>query len=229
MRESVKQFPNMNQTIGGLTPACIYATDAEGKTQDDPVVYCMFNPYEYSVSKSNSYAEKAKANAEAPDLELQQAGPQTLKLNLVFDTYEEGEDVTLLTRKLWELMEPRSNGKGKPGAPFVAFEWHYFKFVSVITNMTQKFTLFLHDGMPVRAQVDITFTQHFDQPDYQNPTSGGGPAQQLHTVISGERLEAIAASVYGDAGLWRLIADYNNITNPLALRPGQQLLIPEAN
>jgi nucleoid-associated protein YgaU len=37
----------------------------------------------------------------------------------------------------------------------------------------------------------------------------------------------IAARAYGDATRWRAIAEYNGITNPLALRPGQRLMIPE--
>jgi nucleoid-associated protein YgaU len=98
----------------------------------------------------------------------------------------------------------------------------------VITNMTQKFTLFKQDGTPVRAKVDVTFTQHKDLNDYpaQNPTSGGGPIERVRTVIAGDRLDTLAHEIYGDATKWRLIADYNRITNPMALHPGKQLTIP---
>jgi nucleoid-associated protein YgaU len=110
----------------------------------------------------------------------------------------------------------------------VAFEWGVFKFVSVITNMTQKFTLFKNDGTPIRAKVDVTFTQYKDVNDYpgQNPTSGGGPIQRVWRVTQGDRLDTISAAVYGDPTRWRVIAEYNGITNPLALRNGQSLTIP---
>ena len=113
--------------------------------------------------------------------------------------------------------------------PYVAFEWGVFRFVSVITNMTQKFTLFKMDGTPVRAKVDITFSQFNDINDYpkQNPTSGGGPINRVWRVVAGDRLDLIAATVYGDSTRWRRIAERNNIVNPLALRTGQQLLIPK--
>ena len=94
--------------------------------------------------------------------------------------------------------------------------------------MTQKFTLFKPDGTPVRAKVEVTFTQYTDVEDYpnQNPTSGGGPNERVHRVISGERLDTIAAKVYRDATKWRLIAEHNKIGDPLALRPGQTIRIP---
>jgi nucleoid-associated protein YgaU len=100
--------------------------------------------------------------------------------------------------------------------------------VAFITNMTQRFTLFKPDGTPVRAKVDVTFTQYVDTEDYknQNPTSGVGPIERIWRVISGDRLDTIAAVVYQDAAKWRLIADHNHIDNPLALKPGMLLTIP---
>ena len=113
--------------------------------------------------------------------------------------------------------------------PAVAFEWGVFCFRAVITNMTQKFTLFKKDGTPVRAKVDVTFTQHEDEKDYahQNPTSGGGPVERVWSVVRGDRLDTIAAAVYGDATKWRRIAEHNGIVNPLALPSGRRLTIPE--
>jgi nucleoid-associated protein YgaU len=93
--------------------------------------------------------------------------------------------------------------------------------------MTQKFTLFKSDGTPVRAEVDVTFTQYKEALDFQNPTSGGGPIQRVRRVVSGDRLDRIAFEEYGDATLWRRIAQENEIANPAALRPGQMLRIPE--
>lgn len=41
-----------------------------------------------------------------------------------------------------------------------------------------------------------------------------------------ERIDQIAAQRYGDPALWRLIAAFNKIANPLDLRPGQPLRLP---
>ncbi|MCA9994229.1 MAG: LysM peptidoglycan-binding domain-containing protein [Anaerolineales bacterium] len=204
------------------------------KNVGTPII-CMFNPYEYTVSKSNTYTDPKESFGSGATLELSKAGPQTLKLKLIFDTSLTMENVTTTTRRLWEFMEPKkgkdANGHEKPLAPYVAFEWGVFRFVSVITNMTQTFTLFTQTGVPVRAKVDMTFTQHIDRDDYkwraQNPTSGGSLVEQVWTVEAGQRLDYIATAVYNDPTEWQRIANHNQITNPFQLRPGQKLTIPQ--
>ena len=223
----------MAKTRGDLQAARIYAVSEDGDDLGSISVDCMFNPFEYTVSKSNTFEEKSGNGTDVPVVEFKKAGAQTLKLALTFDTYDTAKDVTLVTNKLWKLMETKSNDESneveKKSPPSVAFEWGVFKFVAFITNMTQKFTMFLKDGTPVRAAVDVTFTQYKDLNDYpsQNPTSGGGPIERVHTVIAGDRLDVIAAEVYGDATQWRAIAAYNGIIDPLALRPGTRLNIPQ--
>ncbi len=224
----------MSNTRGDLVAARIYEVDKSGKEKGGGIsVNCMFNPFEYSVSKSNSFNDQPKNNADVPHVEFTKAGPQTLKLNLTFDSYEADDDVSLVTNKLWKLMESKTRREGKKTKkippPEVAFEWGVFRFVAYIASMTQKFTLFKADGTPVRAQVDVSFTQYIDREDYpnQNPTSGGGPIDRIHRVIAGDRLDTIAYEVYGDAAKWRLIAEYNHVGNPLAIRPGMQIVIPQ--
>ncbi|MCX6045118.1 MAG: LysM peptidoglycan-binding domain-containing protein [Chloroflexi bacterium] len=223
-----------SMTVGGLKPAEICEVDLFPPHQRHGApIACMFNPFEYTVSKSNSFKEeKAASGKNSPPAELSQAGAQTLKLNLTFDTYAKGKDVSLETNKLWKLMQVtekyKKGSKDKSSPPLVVFEWGVFSFVAFITNMTQKFTLFNKDGMPLRAQVDVTFTQYVDVNDYpkQNPTSGDGPLNRTWRVVAGDRLDLIAAKVYKDATKWRTIAEYNKLRHPLDLYPGQTLLIP---
>ncbi len=224
----------MPNTRGNLQAARIYEVTESGDEKSGGVsVACMFNPFEYTVTKTNTYKEERSNRSDVPGFEFEKAGPQALKLSLVFDTFEEGEDVSRETNKLWKLMESKTRREGnrnrKVPPPEVAFEWGVFRFVAVITTMMQKFTLFKPDGTPVRASVQVTFTQHKDLNDYpnQNPTSGGGDIQRVWRVIAGDRLDTIAYQVYGDATKWRMIATYNGIVNPLKLQAGQQLIIPE--
>jgi hypothetical protein len=224
----------MPTTRGNLQAATIYEADEEsGEKVDGGIeIPCMFNPFEYTVTKQNTYREEAQDGSEVPHFEFQKAGPQTLRLSLVFDTYESGDDVSETTNQLWRLMETRTRQEGdeniKIPPPAVAFEWGVFRFVAVITNMSQRFILFRSDGTPVRAKVEVTFTQHRDLNDYpqQDPGAGGTDVRRVWRVVAGDRLDTIAHQVYGDAAKWRTIAEQNHITDPLALRPGQQLSIP---
>lgn len=223
----------MANTRSNLQAARIYQVDDSGEESAFGMsVNCMFNPSEYTVSKTNTYKEEPRNRSDVPGFEFEKAGPQTLKLTLLFDTILDRNDVSLETNKLWKLMESKTRREGdrneKVPPPEVAFEWGVFRFVAVITNMTQKFTLFKSDGTPMRASVEVTFTQHKDVNDYpnQNPTSGGGDIQRVWRVIAGDRIDTIAFAVYGDATRWRAIAEYNQLDNPLTLKSGRQLIIP---
>ncbi|MCB0012647.1 MAG: LysM peptidoglycan-binding domain-containing protein [Anaerolineales bacterium] len=222
----------MPMTKSGLVAARIYEVDDSGNPKGGLAVSFMFNPKEYSVTQQNSYSKAETGDANAK-VELSSAGYQKLTLKqLVFDTYDLGTDVTLITKLLWDLMKPvPPEGGGddaKPTARYVAFEWGSFRFVSVITSVTQNFTLFTQEGVPVRAMVDVSFEQFTNRDNWpgQNPTSGGGPLERVWRVKAGDRLDYISADVYGDATLWRNIAEYNKIEDPFRLRPGSELSIP---
>jgi nucleoid-associated protein YgaU len=223
----------MANTRSQLIAAQIYEVDDDGNKKGGGIcVDCMFNPFEYSVVKSNTYIEDPKNQSDIPQFTFQKAGAQKLRLDLFFDTYETGEDVSRITEKLWKLMETNTRQPTGPTdklpPPEVVFEWGVMHFRAIITDVTVKFTLFKVDGTPVRALVNVSFWQNKDKNEYrhQNPTSGGGNIQRVWQVMADDRLDAIAYEVYGDATRWRMIADSNKLRDPLGLRPGQTLIIP---
>lgn len=219
-------------TVGGLQPAEIVECEESGDQIQVKgggiTVKCSFNPFEYTIKQSNKYEAKFKDGSNVPTMEFKGFNVKKLTLKLYFDTFEKKEDVSLITRKLWELMQVNKDDEGKKRPPPVAFRWGTLEFFAVIDSISQKFTLFLQDGTPVRAEATISLSQHLDSNEYspQNPTSGGGPLERVLQVRSGDRLDLIAAEIYGDAGKWRLIAAYNDITNPFSIRAGQTLRIP---
>lgn len=195
----------------------------------------LFNPKEYSITKSNSWQRAATSGANLPSTTFASGQPASMTVQLFFDTYETKMDVRNHTGKIAKLMEVsiREEGEGnKLRPPKVKFHWGLtWTFKAVITQMTQKFTLFLPTGTPVRATVDVTFQQIEDEGRFpgQNPTSGGNAGRRTHVVEAGETLDLIAHQELGDSRLWRHLADANRITDPLALAPGTVLVVePEA-
>jgi hypothetical protein len=199
---------------------------------------CMFNPDTYTFTKTNTW-KAIDTKADLPVVEFQGGQVGKLTLDLWFDSNEKhasstlnaGDDIRNVTSKLWKMMavsDSRKNEKTQRGSPpLVRFEWgSLWSFKAVIESITETFTLFRSDGTPVRSQVKITM-QQVDDGSFpaQNPTSGGTPGQHLRTVVEGETLAGIAYDAYGDATVWRHIAETNGITDPRRLRPGQVLLI----
>jgi nucleoid-associated protein YgaU len=101
-----------------------------------------------------------------------------------------------------------------------------FPFIGVITSLTQKFTLFSADGRPLRANVSVTFLEFLDPEQDQRKTD---PELTTHIVKRGDRLSNIAAQVYGDPTLWRVIAETNRLSDPRHLDAliGQTLTVPK--
>lgn len=192
----------------------------------DITVDCMFNPKEYTLSRSNQWTVDLRTGSNQPEVTFGGGGAASLKMQLFFDTFSLGTDVREHTEGLWQLMRIHEDEEEPPK---VVFTWgQHWSFVAVIEQLSQTFTLFLPTGIPVRSTVDITFKQAEDEMEFAgtNPTSGGGEPHKVHVVQAGERLDWIAYKEYGDATLWRQIAEENDLIRPNQLRPGQKLIIP---
>ena len=210
--------------------------------KNDQHVSCMFNPKEYTFSKSNDWAIDPTASSNIPKITFNHGASATLQMQLFFDTYTENEnggtpkDVrAVYTDKIWELMmvdedlrDPKSQ-KARP--PMVRFQWgKTWSFDAVIQSITQRFTLFAADGTPARAVLDVHFTQVKDTKQLrpQNPTSGGSGGERTWVVKEGDTLQWIAHKSYGDATRWRPIAQANRLTHVRDLTPGTVLEVPNA-
>lgn len=215
-----------------LTGELVKATITNLDTNDS--IECMFNPKEYTFTKSNNWSQSKTKGKNVPKLEFNGGNPTDLKVQLFFDTYESGEDVRKkYTNAIWQLamvnkdkQDPKTK-KSQP--PKCEFRWgSMWSFKAVLADVTQKFTLFLPDGTPVRATLDVTFRQTEDEGLFpkQNPTSGGMPGHRTRIVKAGETLDWIASQEYGEAKYWRYIAEINRIDNPFQMKPGTVLQLP---
>jgi nucleoid-associated protein YgaU len=180
----------------------------------------LFNPTEYRLSRSNQFAEVAIPGLAAPLLQFGRGNARTLSMRLFFDTYEKGSDVRDHTIKIIKLLEIDPELHAPPVCSFV---WGNFKFTGILERADQQFVLFLSNGTPVRANVDITFKEFFEG---GQQVLMSADFTKRHVVSRGDTLSAIAAERYGDPALWRPIAEANNIDDPLSIQPGHVLVIP---
>lgn len=219
------------------TKAVIFRLDRNGKPVGSGIE-CMFNPTEYTFAKQNSWTVGEATGGNSAEMVFSKGEPATLQMELLFDTYGNGkrnEDVRTYTDQIWELMmvdpDLTQGGNDRPWPPKVRFQWgKTWTFNAVITSLSQKFTLFLADGTPVRATLQVSFKQIEDTRKLgaQNPTSGGEGGERVWRVNAGDTLAWIAYQEYGDPNRWRAIAAANRIDNVRRLTPGALLVIPNA-
>jgi nucleoid-associated protein YgaU len=60
----------------------------------------------------------------------------------------------------------------------------------------------------------------------QNPTSGTIAVHRSHLVIAGDSLASLAYDEYGDPTMWRPLAAFNGIDDPLRIPEGSAVLLP---
>jgi hypothetical protein len=191
----------------------------------------LFNPEEYTLNKDINFAQTTVPGLSAPILQFVSGNMGTLDMELLVDTYEDhggkvaaNSDVREETKRITDLMniDPSTHAP-----PVLLFTWGSLAFTCVLARVSQRFTLFLPDGTPVRARLTVTFNE-FRNVDLEAKEIKRETADysKLHTVKQGETLSNIAQTVYDDPTLWRPIALRNHISNPRQLSIGSRLVIP---
>jgi hypothetical protein len=184
----------------------------------------LFNPAEYSIQKSNQYAETPLLGLPTPIRQFTSGGAEVLTLDLFFDTYERGEDVRLHTEKVAGLLRIDPDLHAPPTLKFI---WGKLEFKCVLEQVTKKFTMFLADGVPVRATLSVTFKEYKTiQEQLTSRPLQSADRTKRRVAREGDSLWLIAAQEYDDPALWRPIADENELANPRFLTPGMELTIP---
>ncbi len=194
---------------------------------------CQFNPQELSITRDVTWHGRPLPLLNSPIMQYQGGTATTASMNLIFDTSDSGEDVRAYTNQLLRMTLKGGGGHGNNDVflepPTVGFVWGKFElFQAVITHLSISYVLFLPDGTPIRARAGVTFTQndHDDDPlASQNPTTRVEP-RKTRIVRTGERLDSIAYEEYGQAHLWRLLAEANHLDHVESLQAGQVLIIP---
>jgi hypothetical protein len=206
-----------------------------------PEIECYFNPTEYSISKSNEWTYEKVTGTSLPPATFSGGAPRQMELSLLLDqTLFVGKmTVQAATDALFKMMEvPAGTSGGGTTAvpPFITFQWGtVIPFKAVCTSLTVAYKLFQPTGEPIRAEVKMTLKQADKASTKssngankgQNPTTRANAGFGVHTVRDGDTLPSIAYQTYGDATRWRIIAEANDVDNPLHLRRGTPLSLPK--
>ncbi|GBF34823.1 hypothetical protein DCCM_3943 [Desulfocucumis palustris] len=185
----------------------------------------LFNPGEYSLEDSNNFALEYHIGQPLPVAQFMGGTGTTLTMDLFFDTYEDRIDVRNYTNQISGLLD-RDSDLHRP--PLVSFAWGSMDpFKGVVEKVTQKFTMFLDSGTPVRATLSVTFRQcqSITEQNQASPLQSSDRTKQK-TLKQGDQLWMIAGEEYENPSLWREIARANGIDNPRMIEAGRHLIIP---
>lgn len=169
------------------------------------------------------------------------------------DANRKVEDVRDLTSPLWKLAENSGASKTYGEPPRVRFllgkSWNISGVIAAVSEHLDYFDV---TGVPLRSWLSMRFLrvveplaetsakapplaltsettpeQIAQQVNKLTETAGG--EVKIHTFAAGDRLDQLVRQQYGFYGhpaMWRMIAAYNNISDPLNISPGTILQFP---
>ena len=117
-----------------------------------------FNPKEITIDKPVPWQKHKNVEGDEPTLEFTAAEPKTLACELMFDMFEQRGDVYGEYISQLETLALINEDMKRP--PLCTFTWGGMPvFKGVIEDLNVKYTLFLPDGTPCRATVNLKMKQ----------------------------------------------------------------------
>ncbi len=164
---------------------------SEGKT-----IEFMFNPTEIKFNRTVDIEQSQGARTASGQNKTSFKHPNPYQLtlsNIILDTYEnekEQRNVLKPLKLFTDAVEYAKAGKGKAKRPPIYFfAWGENKYLRCfIKSCTFRLTMFLSDGTPVRAILDLTLEQA-DNPK-QTPSQGTPNVSQSQRQSQGRSLSS---------------------------------------
>ncbi|QHE75786.1 CIS tube protein [Hydrogenophaga sp. PBL-H3] len=180
----------------------------------ETVVKVHFNPASLQYTVSNTLGPAGQG---AGSRQYVSATVAKLTMDLVFDTTAQnlggevqgGEDVRSTTDKMAQMLKP-FGGENEKTPPRVEFSWGAYRFVGTVEQYKETLDLFSHDGVPLRAGVNLTLSS--DAPNFESasaPASSADRAGASSMEVPGGAGPSGVASAGGDPRAARAVANAN--------------------
>jgi hypothetical protein len=121
----------------------------------------MYNPTELEFSRSMNLNSSGGARTDdgVPKISFGSPEPYTLSIsNITFDTYETGKSV--LTQHIDKFRQSVEFLDKQERPPIYIFTWGKQQYLRCfVQSLSYKLTMFLPDGTPVRAVVNVTLKE----------------------------------------------------------------------
>ncbi len=216
----------------------------KGTPQDS--ISFTFNPSSYTITSQPSYREVRHLMQDTERREFLGGVVRTMQATLIFDSFSDNDlfsasemqSVKNLTEGVENRLKPVTDKLKKleqaahvsgelHRPPNVIFSWGNLNFKGIITGYSAEYTMFSMEGKPIRATVHLTITEEKDASAAARENPFESPDRtKTRLVVEGMSLWSIAYEEYDDCEKWRVIANANNLMNPLDIRPGQIIKVP---
>jgi nucleoid-associated protein YgaU len=199
-----------------------------------PIVKFQFNPETIKTSFKGEWSGWHQTASNGPQPQWRGITPDEITVPITLDAFSlprPGLNIstTISILRKMVLPIPATIFSRSPVAPQVIFGWGANVILpkAIVKQVDVTYKRFLM-GVPIRADVSVRLAA-VPMPvlGNMNPTSGGLARQRTHVVGSGDSLQSIAFASYGNPSYWRALAIINGIDDPMRLKLGRSILVPE--
>lgn len=149
------------------TQKALFKVVAVGSAQKNgPEVKVMFNPEKVAIKKQVDWEEQKRDYHNSPTYQFKSGKSRTMDLTLLFDTTGDPQgpgdapDVRDNISALEAMAVTDNEGKKHQPPPTVMFQWGSgLQMTGVFKSINVTYTKFRPDGIPVRAEVQVSLTE----------------------------------------------------------------------
>lgn len=214
-----------------LKKAKIEVLNSSGKKKSE--VEVLFNPSQYKLTDSAVYREQNTTWKDSPLLNYKGGRSSSLSMELFLDTgpkltttvvtSKQAKDVSKKVKEFTDLVYIEGSQHAPPKVRFV---WGSLSFYGVLTEVVSTYTRFTMEGMPIQARLSVKFKSAPDKGQKRKSPFESPDRTKCRTVTEDCSIWDIAQNEYGDMSKWKVIANANDISNPLNIAPGTVLKVP---
>lgn len=198
----------------------------------------LFNPAEYQLTSHVNYTDQTVPGLNSSVVQFIAGQSDQLSMTLHLDTYSKNriynplvplpadkpEDVRAIVNKFLVMLDVDGSLHAPPISQFV---WGTLSFRGVVESLSHTYTMFLEDGTPVRARLEVQMRAVTQTGmDLRSAPRESPDRTKQRMLVGNTQLWAMAAQEYGDPTQWREIARANGIENPRKLPAGHPLKVP---
>ena len=190
----------------------------------------MLNPETYSEDYEINYTpQKGVASSNATPL-FNHAEPGTISFDILIDgTGVINSKRTKVAKEIKDFKKIAIKYQGKDHAPpIVTLKWGAgLSFKGVVKSLKLNYTLFCHEGKPLRAKASVSFV-HYMAPKKIKKEEGSNSPDMTHRIVvkHGDNLPQLCEQIYGSSKYLAQVARHNRLYNFRALSSGTTLFFP---
>lgn len=207
-----------------------------------PTFVAWINPQSYRVSYGITVDSQKPAGQKNGTTNVTSRSPSRINFKLILDTTGLIPDplgsTTMPKNGVYDLIQSFIENIANPKEskcsqepcleqPRVRITWAQLQFTGILSSMSIDYKLFKPDGTPIRAELDLEFSESSENSN--NTSTITPPAPNLIkqiTVVEGDTLPGLCSQVYGNAKYYILVAQFNGLFDFRTLVAGTVLGFP---